>query len=100
MADRADRNRWLLDAEEAVGTTVAHRVAWLKTQRATYSERIREGDWEIQSTTSEGGSSTARRGVSDKANHDAIVAALRYLGDTDLGSEGALLQVQFGGIQG
>lgn len=100
MADRSLINLWLLDAADQAGTDTAAQIAWLKVERRKYSEAVRAGDHEITSSTSDGGSSTSARRVTDQANHDAIVGALRYLGDTDLGSTGSLLQVQFGSILG
>lgn len=100
MVNREDINRWLLDAEDLGGNTAELQIAWLREQRLEYSARIRGGDWEVQNVTGEGGSSGAKRHKSDQENHDAIVGALRFLGDTQLGAQGALLQVQFGNIQG
>lgn len=100
MADRADRDRWLLDAADKAGDSEDAQIAWLKLRRLEYSEAIRGGDWEVQSVTGEGGSSTSKRHKSDQENHDAIVDALRYLGATDLGSQGSMLHSQFGNIQG
>jgi hypothetical protein len=98
MAQTADIDRWLLDAEDAEPGDVEAQITWLRTKRAEYSAEIQAGDWEVQSTTAEGGSASSRRGVSAKENHDAIVGALRKLGATDIGSQGSLLQVQFGNI--
>lgn len=98
MAHTADINRWLLDAEDEHPGDVEDQIAWLKTKRAEYSAEIQSGDWEVQSTTAEGGSASSRRGISARENHDAIVGALRKLGATDIGSRGSLLQVQFGNI--
>lgn len=100
MADRADINRWLLDAEDAAPGDTEAQITWLKVKRAEYSGRIQAGDWEVTATAHEGGSHAARRGVSDRENHDAIVGALARLGATDLGGGGGLLQVQFGNILG
>lgn len=100
MADRSLINLWLLDAADQAGNEEAAQIAWLREQRQTYSTAVRAGDHEILSSQGDGGSSSSKRGVSDKENHDAIVGALRYLGATDLGSTGTLLQVQFGCIQG
>lgn len=98
MADKSDINRWLLDAEDANPGDVEAQITWLREKRALYSAQIQDGDWEINSTANEGSSMTSRRGVSAKDNHDAIVAALRQLGATDIGGNGSLLQAQFGGI--
>lgn len=100
MADRSLINLWLLDAADQAPDEVEAQVAWLREQRKLYSAAVRAGDHEILSSSGDGGSSSSKRGVSDQANHDAIVGALRHLGATDLGSTGTLLQVQFGGIQG
>lgn len=100
MADRSLINLWLLDAADQRGEVEADQIAWLREQRQIYSEAVRAGDHEILSSQGDGGSSSSKRGVSDKDNHDAIVGALRYLGATDLGSTGTLLQVQFSCIQG
>ena len=93
MADRADRNRWLLNAQDEKGADTAAQILWLREQRKAYAKMVNDGDWEAQEIAADGGSSKSRRGVSDKNNHDAIVDALRHLGDTDLGGTGALLQV-------
>ena len=100
MADRSLINLWLLDAADEAGEDQAAQIIWLKEKRREYSALVRAGDHEILSSMGDGGSSSSKRGVSDQANHDAIVGALRYLGDTDLGSAGSLLQVQFNCIQG
>lgn len=84
MADRSLINLWLLDADAAVGGLAADQIAWLKKQRLPYSAAVKSGDWEVNSTTREGTSASSKRGVSDKDNHDAIVAALTQLG-ADLG---------------
>jgi hypothetical protein len=94
MADTRLRNKWLLDAEDAVGTDPDKQIEWLKAKRREYTTAIDAGDWETQSASGEAGSSTSRRGISDLTQHDAIVAALRFLGGSDLGG-GSLLQVQF-----
>lgn len=98
MADQSHRARWLLNAEDAVGSSTSAQIVWLRAKRAEYAALVDSGDWETNNVTGEGGSSTSRRGVSDQDNHDAIVAALRYLGNTDLGSTGSLLHGNFGGI--
>ncbi len=81
-----------MDAEAHAGADKAAQIAWLK--------RIREGDWEVQSVTGEGGSSSSKRHVSDKDNHDAIVAALREMGETEYGARGTSLTFQFSNILG
>lgn len=93
MADRADRTRWLLNAQDECGDDTAAQILWLRAKRKEYAEMVNAGDWEAQEIAGDGGSSKSRRGVSDKNNHDAIVDALRHLGDTDLGGTGSLLQV-------
>lgn len=95
MADRSLRNKWLLDAEDAAPDDVDAQIEWLREQRKTYSVSISAGDWATESATGEAGSSSSKRGVSDRANHDAIVDAIRHLGGTELGGAGALLQPQF-----
>jgi hypothetical protein len=96
MASQSDRDRWLLDAADACGEgQTDEQVEWLRQRRAEYSEAAREGDWEHTQMSSDGGAATSRRGISDRDNHDAIVAALRYLGATEIGSSGALLRPVF-----
>lgn len=95
MADTRLRNKWLLDAEDAVGTDADKQIEWLKGKRREYSPAIDAGDWETQSASGEAGSSSSKRGISDLTQHDAIVAAIHFLGGTDLGGGGSLLQVQF-----
>lgn len=98
MADSSHRNRWLLNAEDACGVDqTAAQITWLRAKRAEYAALVDSGDWETQSASGEAGSSSSRRGVSDQANHDAIMAALRYLGATDIGG-GGILTPQFSGI--
>lgn len=95
MAQNSNKNRWLLNAADAVGDDVAAQIEWLKEKRREYAALVDAGDWETNSTTGEAGSSNSRRGVSDQENHDAIVDALRSLGGTEVGSKGSLLQTQF-----
>ncbi len=94
MADNRLKNLWLLDAEDAVGTDATAQITWLKAKRREYSPAIAAGDWETQSASGEAGSSSSKRGISDLDQHDAILAAIRYLGGSDIGG-GSLLQVQF-----
>lgn len=94
MADNRLKNKWLLDAEDAVGTDATAQVTWLKAKRREYTSAIDAGDWETQSASGEAGSSSSRRGISDLDQHDAILAAIRHLGGSDIGG-GGLLQVQF-----
>lgn len=96
MADLSHRNRWLLNAEDACGVdATAAQILWLRAKRAEYAALVDAGDWETQNASGEAGSSSSKRGVSDQVNHDAIVAAIRYLGGTEIGYQGSLLQVQF-----
>lgn len=94
MADSRLRNKWLLDAADAVGADEDAQIAWLREKRRDYTTAIDAGDWSTTDVSSEAGMSKSTRGISDLDNHDAIVAAIRYLGGTDLGG-GSLLQVQF-----
>lgn len=100
MADSRLRNKWLLDAEDAVGDDADAQIVWLKEKRREYTAAIDAGDWETQTASGEAGSSSSRRGVSDLENHDAVLAALRFLGATELGGSGALLNIQVGSILG
>ena len=84
MADRSLINLWLLDAADAVGSDADAQIAWLKEQRKPYAGSVKGGDWATEQTSGDGSSAASKRGVSDKANHDAIVSALRSLG-ADLG---------------
>lgn len=95
MADKTHRNRWLLNAEDAAPDDVDAQIVWLRAKRTEYAALVDAGDWETNSTTGEAGSSSSKRGVSDQVNHDAIVDAIRFLGGTEVGSTGSLLQVQF-----
>jgi len=98
MADTSHRNRWLLNAEDACGVDqTAAQITWLRAKRAEYAALVDAGDWETHSASGEAGSSSSKRGVSDQSNHDAIMAALRYLGATDIGG-GGVLTPQFSGI--
>ena len=85
-----------MNAEDACGVgETAAKIAWLRKKRAYYAEFADSGDWEAQQISGDGGASISRRGISDKANHDAIVDAIRSLGGTELGATGALLQSTF-----
>lgn len=95
MANLSLRNKWLLDAEDAVGTDTDAQSTWLKAKRREYTPAIDAGDWETQSASGEAGSSSSKRHISDMTQHDAIVSAIHYLGGTDLGGGGFLLQAQF-----
>ena len=98
MADTKLRDVWLLDAEDAVGTDADKQIEWLKGKRREYSPAIVAGDWETQSASGEAGSSSSKRGISDLDQHDAILAAIRYLGGTDIGGRPGILIPTFGGI--
>lgn len=98
MADNRLKNKWLLDAEDAVGTDATAQIEWLKAKRREYTDAIAAGDWETQSASGEAGSSSSRRGISDLAQHEAILAAIRYLGGTDIGGRPGILIPTFGGI--
>lgn len=88
MADRSLINLWLLNASDAVGTTAAAQITWLREQRKTYATSVTSGDWATEQTSGDGSSASSKRGVTDKDNHDAIVSALRSLG-ADLGEVGS-----------
>jgi hypothetical protein len=94
MADQSDITRWLLDAEDIAPGDKPAQIVWLKAQRTTYAEAVKSGDWAIGSSSFEGASSSGTRGISDKANHDAIVGALKKLGATNLGGSGSLLSLR------
>lgn len=95
MADTSLINLWLLEAEAEAGSVAADQITWLKEQRRTYAQSVKDGDWEVRSTSDQGGSGSAARGVSDRANHDAIVAALEKLGAIDVGARPGILHAQF-----
>lgn len=95
MAQNSNKNRWLLNAQDAVGDETDKQIEWLRAKRKEYASLVDAGDWETNSTTGEAGSSSSQRGVSDQENHDAIVDAIRSLGGTEVGSKGSLIQVQF-----
>lgn len=97
MADRSLINLWLLDAAEDSRSTVNAQVTWLKARRKEYSEKVRGGDWEASSLSEDGASGSLKRGVSDQANHDAIVEALRILGETVVGEKPGIIIPTFGG---
>ena len=98
MADTSHRTRWLLNAEDACGVDqTAAQITWLRAKRAEYAALVDSGDWETQSASGEAGSSSSKRGVSDRDQHDAIVAALRHLGATDIGRRPGIIIPQFGG---
>ena len=94
MADRSLINLWLLEAADEAGDVVEAQIEWLRGKRREYSKSVLAGDHEVTMSTGEGGSTSSKRGVSDRDNHDAIVGALRDLGATDIGG-GSLLQCLF-----
>lgn len=98
MADTRLRNKWLLDAEDAVGSDADKQIEWLKAKRREYTANIDAGDWETQSASGEAGSSSSRRGIADLEQHDAILAAIRFLGGSDLGGRPGVIIPAFGGI--
>lgn len=101
MAHRNDRNRWLLNAEDACGVDqTAAQIIWLRAKRAEYAALVDSGDWATTDVGGEGGTSKSARNKSDEANHDAIIDALRYLGATDLGSTGSMMIPQFQPVLG
>lgn len=89
---------WVMDAEAEAPDDTAAQIEWLQGQRAVYSEKVKAGDWAATNTSDPGGSASYERGVSDMDQHEAIVGALRRLGATEAGAEGALLHGKFGGI--
>ena len=95
MAQNSNKNRWLLNAEDAAPDDIPGQIEWLRGKRREYAALVDAGDWETNSTSGEAGSSSSRRGVSDQENHDAIVDAIRALGGTEVGGKGSMLQVQF-----
>jgi hypothetical protein len=102
-ATSSDIKRWRLDAEDAEGDDLEDQIAWLKTQRTLYSDKVKAGDWEITADSSEGSSTQGRRGVSDRDNHDAIVGAIDQIkGELGTGgkSRGALLGFRINDITG
>jgi threonine synthase len=103
MADRDLVDVWLMDAADAAPGSVAEQIDWLKAERRKYSQAVREGDWEVTATAHEGGSHGAKRGTSDRANHAAIVAAIKRLEEQEgISSDtrsGAVLSFRIHGIQ-
>lgn len=99
MADRSLINFWLAEAADQCGDDESAQIEWLRAKRRDYAPAVMAGDHEITSSAGDGGSSSSRRGISDRDHHDAILGALRSLGATDIGG-GALLQVQFSSILG
>ncbi len=95
MASTSHRDRWLLNAEDAVGSDTDAQIVWLREKRKEYAPLVDAGDFEVRRLSGDGGSSDSIRGVSDEVNHDAIVAAIRYLGGTEIGSTGAMLHPVF-----
>jgi hypothetical protein len=79
MADRDLIDKWLADAEDAAPSDLPAQIAWLREKRKAYSLAMEAGDWEVNNTSHEGGSHTAKRGISDSAHHAAILAAIRKL---------------------
>ena len=79
MANRDLVDKWLADAEDAVPSDVPGQIDWLKEKRKAYSQAMEAGDWEVNNTSHEGGSHSAKRGISDSAHHAAILAAIRQL---------------------
>lgn len=94
MADKSLVNLWLLEAKAEAGAVVADQIAYLEDERRVYAQSVKEGDWEVTSTSDQGGSGSSARKVSDKANHDAIVAALEKLGSIDVGARPGILHTE------
>lgn len=88
MADTELRNKWLMDAADAVGVDPAAQITWLRDQRKAYSASVGAGDFVVTAQTRAGRSTAASRGVTDSQQHAAIMAALRYLG-ADIPSGGS-----------
>jgi hypothetical protein len=76
---RSDIKRWILNAEDAVGTDKTNQIAWLKEQRRPYAQDAGALDWEVSMVSSEGSSTQSKRGTTNRAEHDAIVGAIEKL---------------------
>lgn len=88
----SDIKRWLLNAEDAVGATTAspkyaEQIAWLREKRKAYADKAAALDIEITNDSYEGASTQARRGTTNRDEHDAIVGAIERL-QTALGTGG------------
>jgi len=86
-ASTSDIKRWLLNAEDAVGADKENQIAWLREQRKAYAVEAGKLDWEITGDSFEGASTQGRRGTTNRAEHDAIVAAIDQLNE-QLGTGG------------
>ena len=78
-ANRDDIKRWLLNAEDAVGTDAAEQITWLREKRKAYAKKADNLDWEITQDSTDGASTVGRRGTSNRDEHDSIVAAISQL---------------------
>lgn len=88
-----------MDARIACGVAeTAAQIQWLLAKFADYSPNRQAGDWATENATGDAGSSSSKRAISDKANQSAILAALRYLGHTDIGQRPGIIIPTFGGI--
>jgi hypothetical protein len=85
---RSDIKRWLLNAEDAVGTDKTAQIQWLKEQRRPFAQEAGLLDWEVTATSAESSSTQMKRGTTNRAEHDAIVGAIEKL-QAALGTGGA-----------
>lgn len=84
---RSDIQRWRRDAADAAPSGLSAQLAWLKTKRAEYSAKVQAGDWVVTAESTDGSSTQGARGVSDRDNHDAILAAIEQI-EQSLGTGG------------
>jgi hypothetical protein len=63
----------------AAESTAARRLIWLETRRAELSAEVEGGDWEINGSSYDGKSSTARRVATASARLEAVFEAIAIL---------------------
>jgi hypothetical protein len=85
----------------AAESTQARRLSWLEARRAELSAEVEGGDWEVNGSSYDGKSSTARRTASASARLEAVFEAITILtADPDATRRpgGGLLIPRFNGI--
>ena len=93
-------NSYIASARSASGTA-AGRLAWLEERRAELSAEVEGGDWEVNGSSYDGKSSTARRTASASARLEAVFEAITILTanpDATRRPGGGILIPRFNGI--
>lgn len=70
---------YLASARAASPTSNAGRLAWLEERRATLSEELEGGDWEMNSASFDGSTSAGRRHATAETRLEAVMEAIDTL---------------------